>query len=82
LKRATGLTLIGFSDMIGAATGQPLPLLLDHLAQLRDDKRRLLLDILRRPPMTDYLRLLDIGPDRVRVEVIVQPVLTGLLVPA
>jgi len=82
LKQATGLTLIGFSEMIGVATGQPLPVVLDHLAELRDDKRRMLLDMLRQPPTTDYLRILGIDKDGVRVEVISQPVLTGLLTPA
>ncbi|HKZ83483.1 MAG TPA: DUF2283 domain-containing protein [Anaerolineae bacterium] len=82
LNQATGLTLIGFSEMIGAATGRPLPIVLEHLAELRDDKRRMLLEILRQPPMTDYLRILDIDNGKVRVEVISQPVLTGLLTPA
>ncbi len=82
LRQATGLTLIGFSEMIGVATGQPLPVVLDHLAELRDDKRRQLLDMLRQPPMTDYLRILDIDNGKVRVEVVSQPVLTGLLTPA
>ena len=82
LKQATGLTLIGFSEMIGVATGQPLPVVLDHLAELRDDKRRMLLDMLHQPPMPDYLRILSIDQNGVRVEVISQPVLTGLLTPA
>ena len=82
LKQATGLTLIGFSEMIGATTGQALPVVLDHLAQLRDDKRRMLFDMLRQPPVTDYLRILDTDNGKVRVEVISQPVLTGLLTPA
>ena len=81
-KRATGLTLIGFSEMIGAATGQSLPVVLDHLAELRDDRRRMLLDMLRQPPVTDYLRILDTDNGKVRVEVVSQPVLTGLLTPA
>ena len=82
LKQATGLTLIGFSEMIGVTTGQPITLALDHLAELPDDKRRILLGMLIQPPVTDYLRIHDVGKSEVRVEVISQPVLTGLLVPA
>lgn len=79
LKQATGLTFIGFSELIGVTTGKPLTLVLDHLAEMPDDKRQILLDMLVRPPVTDYLRILSIDEDGVHVEVISQPVLTGLL---
>jgi hypothetical protein len=78
LKEATGLTLIGFSDLVNATSDRPFIFQLNHLTQLNPQKRQSLLDMLHRPPITYYLRIREANGG-IEAEVIPQPVLTGPL---
>lgn len=81
LNEATGITLIGFSDLVNATNSRPFPLHLDHLIQFNPQKRQALLEMLYRPPITYYLHIRE-TKESIEAEVIPQPVLTGPLLPA
>lgn len=82
-REAVGLTFIAFSHLLPSVGDSAPPFTLERLSALPDHLRQLVWDIINRPPVTEYLRVLP-GPTEAesRIALILQPALTGLLVAA
>lgn len=56
-RRAVGITLIGFSLLANGPDGRPRPLPLTGFEELSPELRQLALDVVKAPPVNEYLTL-------------------------